>query len=285
MSLQSAVQQRAELLSSADHRLLRELLSNPTAGAFMSAAELAERGGVHQAAATRLAKKLGYRGYPHLRAELQAELLESISPAERVRRRLEHAGDAGILAAVVEDEVAALSELPNQVSQDRLNAAAQLIATAERTHVFGHGHATALVDLIVRRLRRSGHLALPLTGSGRDLAEGAAMLTSRDLVVAFALRRRPPGLRPLLDQATRQSTPVLLITDAAGPLMGLQSTIHLSARRGPESEFQSLTVPMAICNALVLTLARLDTDSVAALEGLTELIEAFEREEARYPDR
>jgi DNA-binding MurR/RpiR family transcriptional regulator len=281
VTVRMAIQEHEGTLSAADRRLIAELLDNPTEAAFLSAADLAARGGVHQAAATRLAKKLGYRGYPHLRAELQAELRDSIGPGERVRRRLAHAAGESLLARMVEDEVAALTDLPSQVDQAQLDNAAQLISGAKRVFLFGHGHATALVDLLGRRLRRSGHAVLPLVGPPRDLAEQSALLSPTDLLVGFLFHRQPPGLQPLLRRAAEVGAPSLLIADAVGAVVRPQPTVLLAARRGSETEFQSLTVPMAICNALVLTLARLDTGSMSALDNLTDLIDQFESERGR----
>ena len=52
----------------------------------------------------------------------------------------------------------------------------------------------------------------------------------------------------------------------------------LWASRGADDEFQTLTVPMAICNALVLTIAKRNrTRSMQALDRLGGLIEAFEK--------
>jgi len=285
MDLATAVQEHAGRLSAADQRLIRELLASPAEAAFLSAGDLAARGGVHQAAATRLAKKLGYRGYPHLRAELRSQLLETVGPAERVRRRIAHAAGEGLLAAMVRDEMAALADLPAQVTQAQLDSAAQMIAAADRVFLFGHGHATALVDLLDRRLRRSGYLALPTVGSARDLAESSALLTSHDVVLAFAFHRRPPGLRAVLDHAAAVGAPTILITDAGGPLLRPKPSLLLAARRGAETEFQSLTVPMTVCNALILSLARLDAGSMIALDRLNGLIHQFEAEGKEPTDR
>jgi DNA-binding MurR/RpiR family transcriptional regulator len=85
MKLQTALERYQQELTEADERLLKVLLANKAEAAFLSAAELSKRAGVHQASAVRLAQKLGYRGYPELRAALQAEF---VAPAERVRNRL-----------------------------------------------------------------------------------------------------------------------------------------------------------------------------------------------------
>jgi hypothetical protein len=51
------------------------------------------------------------------------------------------------------------------------------------------------------------------------------------------------------------------------------------ADRGLGSEFLTLTVPMAICNAIVLTISHLDKGrSIATLERLAELTREIQEE-------
>jgi len=125
MTLHDRIQATADRLTDADRRILEVLLSHPTESAFLPAAEVTQRAGVHQASATKLAQRLGYTGYPDLRRGLQHDLLEGTTPAERVQRRLEHAGAGNLLASLVADEVAVLRELPRQVRQAGLDQAAR----------------------------------------------------------------------------------------------------------------------------------------------------------------
>ncbi len=280
MDLRARVAEHAERLSGADQRVVQELLTDPSEAAFLSAAELADRAGVHEASAVRLAQKLGYRGYPQLRADLRAELLDRSGPGERVRRRLAHADDGGVLGSVVEGELAALASLPARLGQAQLDAAARAVIDARVVHLFAQGHATALVELLDRRLRRSGIATSVATGRGRDLAERAQTMRADDALVAFAFVQRPRGLVPLLEHGRAIGAPSVLVSDMLGPLIRPAPDVVLAAPRGNEGEFQSLTVPMAICNALVLTVAGLDEGrSLAALDRLTGLISRFDEEE------
>src|SRR3546814_11075156 len=58
-------------LTNSDRRIIEILLAQQSEAAFLSAAQLAERAQVHETTATRLAQKLGFAGYPELRAHLQ----------------------------------------------------------------------------------------------------------------------------------------------------------------------------------------------------------------------
>ena len=276
MALRSLIEQHRDRLTPADRRVLDVLLSHPTEAAFLRAEEIADRAGVHQASATRLAKRLGYAGYPELRSELQSELLGGIGPGERVRRRLEHAEGGDLLQALVTDELASLTELPRHVDQTQLDDVAVRLSGARRVFLFGQGNSTVLVELMQRRLRRFGIDTVVLDGPGRDLAEQLLVLTAEDVVLAFAFRRAPTSLEPLLGHAAERGVATVLVTDTVTALRPAP-TVVLAAPRGSGREFQSRTVPMALANALLLTIARQAPDSsISSLDRLGALLERFD---------
>jgi Helix-turn-helix domain, rpiR family len=60
-------------LTDADNRAIQTIMDDPRAAALLSVSELANRAHVHEATATRLAQKLGCRGFPAMRQALPAE--------------------------------------------------------------------------------------------------------------------------------------------------------------------------------------------------------------------
>lgn len=277
VSLTDRVSAAAQRLTATDRQLLEVLLSHPQEAAYLAAAEVADRAGVHQASATKLAQKLGYTGYPDLRRDLREDVLPGGSPADRVQRRLEHMGAGSVLGALVAAETSALADLPRQVPEAELADAASRLLRARRRCVFAHGNASVLSDLLARRLARFGLPTQVLPASGRDLAEQLVALGPDDVVVVFAFLRLPPHLRTLLDHARSTGAGVVLVTDTLGGELGGDVDVLLSGARGSGREFQSLTVPMAITNALVLEIARLAPDQTRhALSDLEKLLAAFE---------
>src|SRR3546814_4012135 len=87
MTLLSRIQDRSPRLTNSDRRIIEILLAQQSEAAFLSAAQLAERAQVHETTATRLAQKLGFAGYPELRAQLRKELLEGQDAAVRMKDR------------------------------------------------------------------------------------------------------------------------------------------------------------------------------------------------------
>lgn len=276
MTLQNVVEQYDGQLTRTDRKVVDELLSNPREGAFLSLPELAMRAEVHPTSAVRLAKKLGYSGYPELRSQLQAELLDVPPPAERVRERLAHMGSGSILSALVESEIAALRGLPELIAQPDVEKAARAIMRARRIYVFGRNHAIALMQLMTLRLARSGYAARRMERYGMELADDLLNLSENDLVLGFAFTKSPEDLQKTLAFAGRAGAKTVVISDHTGATLRPSPDILLAASRGARGESQSLTVPMAICNTLILEISRLDKGrSLKNLEKLDALEAEF----------
>lgn len=272
MTLQNVVERYDGQLTRTDRKVVDELLSNPREGAFLSLPELAMRAEVHPTSAVRLAKKLGYSGYPELRSQLQAELLDVPPPAERVRQRLAHLGSGSILSALVESEIAALRQLPALISQSDVERAARAIMKARRIYVFGRNHAIALMQLMTLRLTRSGYAARRMDRYGMEIADDLMDISAKDIVIGFAFTKPPEDLQRTLRYANKIGARTIVISDHTGATLRPNPDILLAASRGARGESQSLTVPMAVCNTLILEISRLDRGrSLKNLEKLDAL--------------
>ena len=276
MTLQEVVEQFDGQLTKTDRKVVEELLANPREGAFLSLPELAMRAEVHPTSAVRLARKLGFDGYPELRSQLQAELLDVPPPAERVRERLAHMGSGSILSALVESEIAALRRLPDLIAQPDVEKAARAIMRARRIYVFGRNHAIALMELMTLRLARSGYAARTMERYGMEIADDLLDLSAKDLVLGFSFTRPPEDLQAALAYARRAGARTIVISDHSGATLRPTPDILLAASRGARGESQSLTVPMAVCNTLILEISRLDRGrSLKNLEKLDALEAEF----------
>jgi len=257
MSLRQIVEDHSGRLTKSDRRLVQVLLSNPRESAFLSAQDLAERAAVHPTTAVRLARKLGFGGYPDLRAKLQDELIGGSQAVERVQQRLEHLGH-GSLEAFVQSEVATLSALPSQISQQELEKTAETIVEGKTTFLFGYGHSEALVTLMDIRLSRSGFVTRVMREPPRHLAADIENIGAGDVVILFVFNVISPRISAILKQAKDVGAKSIVISDPIGPLLRPLPDILLSASRGEVGEARSITVPMAICNALILVISEID---------------------------
>lgn len=280
MTLHERIDTQRGRLTKTDRALVDTLLSSPEDAVHWSGDDLAGLAGSHPAAATRLAQKLGFEGYPHLREELRRERRDAQQPlrgaGDRMRAELEEHRTGTVLDTFLRAEVESLAAVAECVDQARLDEIADAIADADTVHVFARGNANVLTELVERRLRRFGVRVVVLDSDGRELAERLTALTERDLVLAFAFRRPPRLLTGLLAHAAAIGARSVLVTDTLHTLDPAPDVL-VAARRSDRDGFSSLTVPMAVTNALVLTLAHRHSDrTLPALDRLDSLLRTFE---------
>ncbi|MFK4808923.1 MurR/RpiR family transcriptional regulator (plasmid) [Devosia neptuniae] len=278
MSVLERVKEVAEALTPAEQLLIKQVISSPRDIALGTASELAQRIGVHEATASRLAKKLGYPNYAGFRAAIQEEFIVRTDPATRIRNTLQQASDAGLVSDLVGREMEALAGLQRYIDDAQVMAAARALIKARRIYIFARGNAEALAVLIDRRLRRMGCDTVMLHGEGRDLAEQVLGMSSADAIVGFAFRRQPTHYSALVNHARAMGAASIVISGSVGPsLVPAADHLLFAPRTGSQEAFQTLTVPMAICNALVLSMAKEDPkSSLQHLEALGQLIDAFD---------
>jgi DNA-binding MurR/RpiR family transcriptional regulator len=275
-TLVDRVQAVAKDLTATEQRLIAELMRAPREVAIGTSGEFAARLGVHEATTSRLARKLGYQSYADFRDHLRNEFLRPNAPAERMSTTLTGAQSQGFLPMLIADEIAALTAMQDHVNDSRITTAAAAL-DRRRIFIYGHGNAEALAVLMGRRLRRLGLTSVILTGNNRDLAEQVLTLDSDDAMLLFAFRRQPPAYARLMGVSADVGASTVVISGTIGPSLSAKPDVLLSApRTGARDGFQTLTVPMAICNALILALsARHGEQALARLGRLGKLIEQF----------
>ena len=274
----TTIQSRADSLTPSERKLVFSVLAQPRTAALATVSDLARGAGVHEATVSRLARKLGYDGFPAFRAALQAEFLPSEETATRLQRTLKISSDAGVLATLVAGEQAALKTLLRHVDDTKIADAAQLMIAARRLFIFGRGNAEALALTMAKRFLRFGRDVCLLTGDARSLAEGVLGMARGDVLLIYAFRRTPRHYAALLQQAHGAEVAVIVISDTLGHMLSPAPDLLLAAPRSGDGDgFQTLTVPMAISNAIVLAAGASDeAQALQTLEKLGALIKRFE---------
>ena len=277
MTLLEHIDSARSQLTQSDRALLDEILSYPADAPLWRGKEIADRVGIHPSTATRTAQRLGYRGYRELAEALRNELNTRLTGAgDRFRTELQEHNTGTVLDNLVQTEMDSLTVLSRHISQAQLDSVADAIVAARKVFLFARGNSSILAEMSERRLRRFGFDTINLRGAGREIAERILLMNSEDLVVTFAFRKPPRHVDHVLGHAKRTQAQSVLITDTLHTLNPAPDTV-LSALRGHQEGFASLTVPMLIINAIVLTIAkRYPTSTLPNLDRLDELLADFE---------
>lgn len=268
-SFRAALERYAAPLTPAEQRLVDLALADPQECAFLSATQLAQRADAHESTVIRFAQKLGYDGYPALRAGLRAD---GRAADENPRGRWMRAAQEHELVGLVQHELRTLTQLPEFVTQEQVDAAARALLAARRIYVFGQDQWRTLVEFMARRLRRIGLDVVEIAHVGLDAAERMVSFGNRDVLLAFGVKRGSPELSRLLRYVHLRGGASILITDPDGGTTRPAPTYLLTPPRGTEAQRHTLLAPLLLCYALQFALTHLDPERVAeALQRLEEL--------------
>ena len=261
-------------LTKSQQRIASYLLASYDEAAFLPAADLAQRLDVSEATLVRFAKAIGYTGFRDLRRCLQGLFRSEATPASRLQHTL---GDLArseghVLTNVLAMEVQYLTEASQTVDRADFDHAVDVLLGGRRIFAYASGPSDVLARLAELRFRRLGILTVGMTESGRHLLEKLQLLQPGDAVLVAGFHYARPELVAVLEHARATGCRSILLTDTLGIALRDKADVILAARRGPVSTFHSLTVPMAILNALILAVALArPEESLAALTRLEQL--------------
>lgn len=278
VSIAEKVQGLATSLTVSEKRLVEAILRSPKAAAIGTAADLAQGVDVHEATVSRLVRKLGYDSYANFRSVMQAEFIPTQEPATRMSKSLTQSTTSSMLSTLVEQEMAALSAIQEHVSVSAIEQTASDLMEARRVFLFGRGNAETLALMMLKRFRRFGRDVAQLSGDSRDLAEQVLGFGRGDIVLIFAFRRAPNGYAALIETVKEAGARSIVISGASGALLSPAPDRLISVpRSGEQDAFQTLTVPMTVCNAIILAAgAQHKDESLRTLDRLGTLIRRFE---------
>ncbi|MBA3325771.1 MAG: MurR/RpiR family transcriptional regulator, partial [Rhodobacteraceae bacterium] len=236
MSVTETIRSLAATFTPSERKLVDCLIVRPQQAALGTASEFARQVGVHEATASRLARKLGFESYASFRRAVQAQFLPTQEPATRIDASLRAASGSDILEILVRQEVEALAAIPQQIDAATLDAAAQEMVQAGRLFFFAQGNAELLALMMTKRFRRFGCDAAQLSADPRALAEQLLGLRQGDLVVAFVFRRAPRVYAPMMQAAQEAGARTMVIAGGVGPLLSPAADRLITAPRSGSPE-------------------------------------------------
>jgi DNA-binding MurR/RpiR family transcriptional regulator len=173
------------------------MAANEALIAFTSAKEVARRLDVDPATVVRLARALGYAGYPDLQRQIRARIPHHYPSIDATD------GDAGgtspLERAVAQGE-GNLQQTLDTTSAEQVDRVVDLLAQARRVLVFGSGVASGRVVFLASSLQTLGVAADGEVGEGLGVTQQLALLDERDLAIGVGfyryVRQTVPALTP-----------------------------------------------------------------------------------------
>jgi DNA-binding MurR/RpiR family transcriptional regulator len=265
------VQAALESLPPAEQRMARFFVDQKQSVLLGSAAEIAQLAGTSDATVVRTARSLGFESLSALRRMLLSDLTGTPSPGKRLARTLQETGgdSADALRHVIgiHDNVLDVLKRPEMVAA--FARSIDILARANRRHVFGIGPSGAMAEYASLQFNRIGLPTSALSVSGIALADRLLWLGNGDAVLMMAYAPLYREVEIVLDQARQNAVPVVLISDNLAPLVSDKVTETLPVPRGKADHLAMHGGTMVLIEAMIIALAARSSET--AFDSLDRL--------------
>jgi DNA-binding MurR/RpiR family transcriptional regulator len=242
-----------DTLTRAERQLANAIMENYPVSGLGSITALAEASGVSTPTVVRMAKKLGFGGFPHLQAALRSELEATLSnPIAKHDRWAADAPDTHILNRFADMATDNMRQTLRQLDPEVFNAVAKLLADRKRgVYLVGGRITRSLADYFFTHLQ-------VIRGDVTLIASNANMwphyvlnMRKGDVLVAFDIRRYERDILKLAEMAASKGVTLVLFTDQWGSPAARHATHTFNCRIEAPSAWDSSVVSLFIVEALI----------------------------------
>ena len=275
MSVQTLIRDRYSELSPALQAAARFLLDHPNAVVVMSMRALAGNAALPAATLVRLAQRLGFAGWPQLKAAFVGELgLGTDDYGRRAKGLLARHKDATLLGEMFGVQRRNL-ELTEARSSSALRRAARLIERAPAVHVAGFRASFPIAYSFVyvyRLFRDSVHL---LDGLAGGLEMQLRSFEKGDAVLATSFAPYSREAMTVVDAARRAGCRIVALTDSAASPLSLAADVTILFSATSPSFFPSIAAGIAAAEGLLeMLVAQAGAPGVARIERAEHALHA-----------
>ncbi|MBI1621077.1 MurR/RpiR family transcriptional regulator [Aquamicrobium zhengzhouense] len=239
-------------LTRAERQLANAMLANYPVLGLDSITAVAQGSGVSTPTVVRMAKKLGFAGFPEMQAALRSELEATISNPIARRGRWAHAPDGHMLNRFAAQVMENLGQTLRQLPTDTFDAVVSLLGDEKRrVHIVGGRITRSLADYLFTHLQviRSG--ATLIAPNANTWPHYVLDMKEGDVLVAFDVRRYEQELLRLAEMARARGVVVVLFTDQWGSPLAKQATHSFHSRIEAPSAWDSSAVTLFIVEAVI----------------------------------
>ena len=242
-------------LSRAESDLLRYVNANPEKVSLLTQRELAVAADVSKPVVISLFRKLGYsthKEFQHSVEEFFSTHIDSYRASQHIRNQFETLEE--LISEAIQVDTRSLERLSQSLSPGTLGAMVEAITGHERVWIIGPGTAMYPAHYLSQRLRRYQIASVLIGQDSSHHLDELFPITERDLLLVFHYTDRDEWLLPVLKFAGDRGALRMLVSATIHPSYVDESDEFLHVPRGELHFKNSMAVPMAFANLLLLAL-------------------------------
>lgn len=256
------IHDRHDQMSKTYQRIAVYLTQNPNEVAVHSVNAIAERCGIHASSFVRFAQSLGYKGFKELQALFQKRLATAAPGFEaRVKAletELKGAGDPteiGFLRDLVVRDIASLQQLLDEMNQNDLALAADLLDRADIIYLVGQLRSSPVVELLRYVLTMLGKRCVLLDPGGGLATHMARTIRKTDVLLAVSFRFYANEVVNVVEEAGQKGIDIIAISDSTLSPLARWARVLFPVPEHDYTFSRSLAAPMCLAQALVVAVA------------------------------
>lgn len=283
LTVAERIRGKFESLTRAERQLANVMLENYPVSGLGSITAVAENSDVSTPTVARMARKLGFGGFPELQAKLRSELEATISnPIAKHDRWAEGAPDTHMLNRFADAVMENMRQTLRQIAPEEFDAVTALLSDQKRgVYVVGGRITRSLADYFFTHMQviRDGLTLIP--PNANTWPHYVLNMKKGDVLIAFDIRRYEHDILRLAEMATERGVTLVLFTDQWGSPAATHATHSFHSRIEAPSAWDSSVVTMFIVEALIAAVQN-ETwgetkDRMKALEDLFDQTKMFRK--------
>ncbi len=270
-------------LTRAERQLANVILENYPVSGLGSITALAENAEVSTPTVARMARKLGFGGFPDMQAQLRSELEATISdPLTKHDKWAADAPDTHILNRFADNVIDNLRNTLKHLNAAEFDKIVALLSNTDHTVAVVGGrlsHTLASYFFTHMQMMRDGVTLIERNSS--SWPHYLLSLKEGDVLVMFDMRRYEQDLLRFAEMAKARGVKIILFTDQWGSPAGKAATHQIHSRIEVPSTWDSSVVTMFILEAIISAVQsqswESSKDRMEELEALFEKTRLFRK--------
>lgn len=269
LNILDKLRDQKNLLTKSQKIISQYLLQHYEEVALMSAVEFGEKVNVSDATISRFVRSIGFNNFYEFKNYLREQMKNFDSPYKRVVKLAdltvkedEHATTKDFLIKIGTRDLQNLTHLMDNLDLHLLERAVHAIYHARTIYLMGLGSSSALIDFFILHLRRMGFQVIPISEGGAYNFEKMISMGESDVLIAATFPRYSKATYDAIVYAKKKQAMVLTIMDSNFSAISSYSDIVIPLKIDNVTFFNSLVVPMALGNWIIMMLLAKDRERI-----------------------
>lgn len=263
IQLTNRIKQNARSFSKGQRLIAKYIEEHYDKVAFMTASKLGATVGVSESTVVRFATEIGYSGYPALQQAMQEMIRNRMTSVQRLEMTSTNIPLDRLLDSSMDQDIDIIRRTKESISHEEFYRAADALVKVKKVYIIGAGSSLAIATFLSHYFSLVfDSVQLISATSEAQILQQMVHIGEGDALIGISFPRYSKSSEGVEYASDRGATVVAITDSTLSPLTKYAEHVLL-AKSDMVSFVDSLVGPLALINALIVTVAIKKKDEVA----------------------